>query len=116
MLLLGHQKDATAMMFFSAGGVKYALPKLAASRSTSPTTDERQLANLVLMRLGGQTEETFLTMAKIAIQWKDLAIWEGVLKCADFPISILGHNMLVRVLETFSFEAVRSRSVKVVRL
>ncbi len=91
-------------------GLEYACKRLGSSTSSKPTREERELAEIVVLRANPlNCERVIKTAGKAARTWKDLALWLRVIKAcdADSGIRYLHEKNVLGAIETFGFEAVR---------
>lgn len=113
VLVLYHE-DHELDIFLSTGGISYALQRLKRKELSKPTADDRRVANWVIARLTARDPTTTREMAKIAIQWNDLEMWNKVVKAsvADKGIQVLGKDSLIKAAwKKFSFETIRPMCV-----
>lgn len=106
VLVLVHEDDASKTLF-SRAGVYFALQKLSQLGSSSPTPDDRKLAELVMKYLSSSDRKTPNIMADIAVKWKDLALWTAVIEKSDLLISTFRTESFLEARKTFSFEDIR---------
>ncbi|RPD82293.1 hypothetical protein L226DRAFT_497438 [Lentinus tigrinus ALCF2SS1-7] len=92
-------------------GLSYACEKLRTSTTLQATSDESELANLVLTRASASHCTAIVSsLCRVALTWKDLSLWKQAVDHCDATRSIAafgGDRHIRRAVATFGFQEIR---------
>lgn len=94
-----------------SNGFSYACEKLRASTSFQSTSEESELAGIVLARASpSQSAAIVSSLCRVALTWKDYGLWKQAVTRCDAIRSLAafgGENHLRRAVTTFGFQGVK---------
>lgn len=110
VLMLSDQLPRISMQ---NGGVGYAIELFKHSLSEdAPTKRDKEIAKQIIDNLhsaGNNRVSITRTMFDYACKWKDIEMWQDLIKSIGGGIDVQGENGLVRLWRIFSFDQTRPR-------
>ena len=94
---------------YKAGGIAYAYSRLKMSSTVPPTDMDRLWATRVLEDGPLLSKKYILGLISYALRWKDVDLWNGVMKCSDSTLKNIDNKSLMEAWKTFSFQGVSPR-------
>ncbi|TFK34835.1 hypothetical protein BDQ12DRAFT_612637 [Crucibulum laeve] len=107
VLILIREDDAPNVLF-SAGGVHYALQRLAKSNSLLPSPEDRKMASLILANLSSGDTTTPKVMVEYTLKWNDVEMWKTLTKASGCVVSTFKAEQFIQAWKQFSFESVQA--------
>lgn len=104
-LVMFPKEKQLSLMLSSEEAEEWALDELERSKSEGPSKENREIVDFLARK---ERSDTTATILKIAIGWKDAAVWCGIVE--QDPRFFLGQNGytdLCNGWEMFKFEGVR---------
>ncbi len=105
MILL--RKENVNDFLFSAYGPEHALRTLKETEISGLSPELRNLADLAVGKLTPDTKHGVEGLAKAAISWNNLPMWEAICKNVGYYIGKVGAENYGKAVTKFSFEKLR---------
>ena len=80
----------------------------------APTEKDRNMAKLIISNLsnaGKAKNSAMKVMLDYAYKWKDIEMWQYVIKCCGGDVKVQGKKGLVQAWRVFSFDQTRARYI-----
>lgn len=99
-------KDKQVSLMLASGGSEWGLEELEKSKSEGPSKENREIIDFLAQL---RDKEIMPTILQVAIEWKDVAVWDGiVLSYPEFLLKQEEYADLCVGWQTFTLDGVRS--------